>query len=85
MRSPRVAPPVAITCVAHAVSVASQVLLKQAQIPDVYNYSVKNQVPMVREHHKGPAVPTWGECDINFFMAKLKTAAETVIPEGLGI
>ena len=40
---------------------------------------------MVREHHKGPAVPTWGECDIEFFMAKLKTAAETAIPEGLGM
>ena len=40
---------------------------------------------MVREHHKGPAVPTWGECDINFFMAKLKAAAETAIPEGLGM
>ena len=46
---------------------------------------MKDQTPHVREHHKGPAVPTWGECDINFFMAKLKTAAETVIPEGLGI
>ena len=77
--------PVAIPCVAHAVSAAPQVLLKHAQITNVYNYDVKNQTPMVREHHKGPAVPTWGECDINFFMAKLKTAAETVIPEGLGI
>ena len=37
VRSPRVASPVAIPCVAHAVSVAPQVLLKQAQIPNVYN------------------------------------------------
>ena len=35
VRSPRVASPVAIPCVAHAVSVAPQVLLKQAQMPNV--------------------------------------------------
>ena len=35
VRSPRVASPVAIPCVAHAVSVAPQVLLKSAQIPNV--------------------------------------------------
>ena len=56
-----------------------------ALISNVYNYAVKDQTPHVREHHKGPAVPTWGECDINFFMAKLKAAAETAVPEDLGI
>ena len=35
VRSPRVDSPVAIPCVAHAVSVAPQVLLKSAQIPNV--------------------------------------------------
>ena len=40
---------------------------------------------MVREHHKGPAVPTRLDCDINFIISKLKTAAETAIPEGLGM
>ena len=30
-------------------------------------------------------MPTWGECDINFFMAKLKAAAETPVLEGLGM
>ena len=35
VRSPRVASPVANPCVAHAVSVAPQVLLKSAQIPNV--------------------------------------------------
>ena len=35
VRSPRVASPVANPCVAHAVSVAPQVLLKQAQMPNV--------------------------------------------------
>ena len=52
---------------------------------NVYNYAVKDQTPLVRDHHKGPVVPTWGECDINFFMAKLKSAAETPVPEGLGM
>ena len=52
---------------------------------NVYNYAVKDQTPHVRDHHKGPVVPTWGECDINFFMAKLKSAAETPVPEGLGM
>ena len=69
----------------HSVSVAPQVLLKVAQMCNVYNYAVKDQTPLVRDHHKGPVVPTWGECDINFFMAKLKSAAETPVPEGLGM
>ena len=36
---------------------------------------------MVREHHKGPAVPTRNDCDIDFIMSKLKAAAETAIPQ----
>ena len=56
-----------------------------AQISNVYNYAVKDQTPHVREHHKGPAVPTRLDCDIDFIISKLKTAAETAIPEGLGM
>ena len=40
---------------------------------------------MVREHHKGPAVPTRNDCDIDFIKSKLKAAAETARPEGLGM
>ena len=69
----------------HSVSVAPQVLLKAAQLSNVYNYGVKHQTPLVREHHKGPVLPTWGECDLDFFMARLKTAAETPVPNGLGM
>ena len=52
---------------------------------NVYNYAVKDQTPHVRDHHKGPVVPTWGECDLDFFKAKLKSAAETPVPYGLGM
>ena len=53
----------------------------RSQIDNVYNYGVKDQLPMVREHHKGPAVQIRGEYDLDFIMGKLKTAAETAIPQ----
>ena len=69
----------------HSVSVAPQVLLKAAQLSNVYNYGVNGQTPLVREHHKGPVLPTWGECNLDFFKARLKTAAEANVPNGLGM
>ena len=30
-------------------------------------------------------LPTWGECNLDFFKARLKTAAEANVPNGLGM
>ena len=51
-----------------------RLLMQFAQLPNIWNYGVSGQVPLVLDKHKGPALPLWNEVTMEVVLQKLKTA-----------
>ena len=60
-----------------------RLVMQYAQVPNVWNYGVQAQLPLVLDKHKGPALPLFTGISLEMVLTKLKAAAENQTPMGL--